>query len=166
VSNLTQKISSLFFTGLGLVPLLFIFILGIKKHDIRNRMKQKLESQSLQTIRIQEDEVNWMDEREIWVHNSLFDIHTKKLEKGIYTFTGLYDREETRLVELERKAAGKKKEQNKLLAQFFKSLPGFCIPHNGISSLTVPVTRNIHSLSPLPVTRYREIPTPPPQPGC
>lgn len=166
MSNLKQKISSLFFTGLGLVPLLFILILGIKKHDIRNRMKQKLESQSLQTLQLREDEVTWMDEQEIWVHNSMFDIHTKKLERGVYTFTGLYDREETRLVELERNAAGKKKEENKLLVQLFKSLPGFCVQHNGITSLTVPVTRSSPYLSRLPVSQYREIPTPPPQARC
>lgn len=158
-----KKITSLFFILLGFVPLLFILFITIKKQDIRKRMKEKLESHQLVTVTIPENEVTWMDKHEIWVNNSMFDIHTKKIEHGIYTFTGLYDDDETELVEKERNAAGKNNEQNKLLAQLFKCLPAFCnqqsetyflLPeHNTYSSL----------VSATPINQFREILTPPPQ---
>ena len=88
-------------------------------------MKKELEIRELHTVVIPESEVIWMDKHEIWVNNSMFDIQTKELENGIYTFTGLYDEEETILVEKERNETGKADEKNKLLARLFKNLPVF-----------------------------------------
>lgn len=129
-------------------------------------MKEKLEERQLQTVIIPENEVTWMDKHEIWVNNSMFDIQTKKLENGIYTFTGLYDEEETILVEQERNTAGKNNEQNKLLTQLFKSLPVFCEQNNepgcffSLHDLYTPL------ILPGPVNPFRKILTPPPQVGC
>lgn len=123
VKNTTQKITGFLFILLGLAPLLFILFITLRKEQVRYRMKQELKYQTLQTVIVSENEVVWMDKHEIWVNNSMFDIHTKKLESGIYTFTGLYDKDETMLVEMERNAAGKNKEQNRLLVRLFKSLP-------------------------------------------
>ena len=133
------------------------------KHDIRKRMKEKFESHQLQTVTIPENEVTWMDKHEIWVNNSMFDIVTKKLENGVYTFTGLYDDDETELVELERNAAGKNNEQNKLLAQLFKCLPHF---FNESTEILHPLHQHDcynSQVSPIPVSQFREILTPPPQ---
>jgi hypothetical protein len=126
-------------------------------------MKEKLESHHLQTIVIPENKVTWMDKHEIWVNNSMFDIHTKKLENGIYTFTGLYDDDETELVEQERNAAGKNNEQNKLLAQLFKCLPGFCNQQTEIQDLLSQHDCYNSLTSPIPINQFREILTPPPQ---
>jgi len=126
-------------------------------------MKEKIENHQLITVTIPENEVTWMDKHEIWVNNSMFDIHTKKLEHGIYTFTGLYDDDETELVEQERNAAGKNNEQNKLLAQLFKCLPGFCNEYTEISN-PLPNHNFYNSLiSTAPISQFREILTPPPQ---
>lgn len=84
-------------------------------------MKQELKYQTLQTVIVSENEVVWMDKHEIWVNNSMFDIHTKKLESGIYTFTGLYDKDETMLVEMERNAAGKIKSKTDCLSDYSKA---------------------------------------------
>lgn len=126
-------------------------------------MKEKLESQQLQIIIIPENEVTWMDKHEIWVNNSMFDIYTKKLEHGIYTFTGLYDDDETILVEQERNAAGKNNEQNKLLAQLFKCLPGFCNQYSEIQNPLCEHDCYSSLISPIPISQFREILTPPPQ---
>ncbi len=126
-------------------------------------MKEELGKRQLQTIVIPENEVTWMDKHEIWVNNSMFDIQTRKLENGVYTFTGLYDEDETRLVEKERNAAGKSHEQHKLLARLLKSLPVFCCElEEGLSLLPNKIYYSCFMLT-HPVSPFREILTPPPQ---
>ncbi len=93
----------------------------------------------------------------------MFDIHTKKLENGIYTFTGLYDDDETILVEKERNAAGKNNEQNKLLVQLFKCLPTFCNQHSETQNLLSKHDCYSPLISPIPISQFRKILTPPPQ---
>jgi hypothetical protein len=161
----TKKISSLFFILLGFTPLLFILFVTLKKKEIRHRMEEELRVRELVTVVIPESEVIWMDDHEIWANNSMFDIQTKKLENGIYTFTGLYDAEETLLVEQERKEAGKAKEQCKLLSQLFKHLPVFCIQQDENSSTLSKHDNYWNWLSTNPVSQFREILTPPPQAG-
>jgi len=126
-------------------------------------MKEELEKRELTTVIIPENEVIWMDDREIWVNNSMFDILNKKLENGMYTFTGLYDDEETELVEKERKENGKAGENNKLLAQLFKHLPVFCDQQDEDIGF---FSKHNNYWSWLPsgiINPYREILTPPPQ---
>ncbi|MBL0304944.1 MAG: hypothetical protein IPQ25_02605 [Chitinophagaceae bacterium] len=158
-----KQISGIFFTLLGLVPLLFILLITLKKHDIRHRMKEKIGQQQLQTIVLSEAEVIWMDKHEIWVNNSMFDIHTKNLDTGIYTFTGLYDEEETMLVEKERTAAGENNDQTKLLAQLFKCLPVFCNQDTDIVDLNFQYNSYNQIVHPNPIYQFREILTPPPK---
>ena len=85
-------------------------------------MKEKLETSLLQTITIYEKEVVWMDDHEIWVNEQMFDIQTKKLENGIYTFTGLYDEDETNLVKKYKDTTEKNNEENQLLSSLFQLL--------------------------------------------
>ena len=158
-----KKITSLFFILLGLVPLLFVLLTTIRKQDIRKEMKEKLEHLQLQTLVLPENEVTWMDEHEIWVNQSMFDIHSKKLENGIYTFTGLYDEKETLLVELERNAAGKNNEQNELLAQLFKSLPGFYDQNSETGCPELQFVNYSFFIPQNTVRPFRKILTPPPQ---
>ena len=110
------------FMALGLVPLLAVLFVLVKKHDIRHRMKEQLKSHSLQTIILPENEVVWMDDHEIWVHESMFDIRTKKLEQGIYTFTGMYDSEETELVSRQKENSEKNDPDTELLRHLFATL--------------------------------------------
>jgi hypothetical protein len=166
VKTRLKKITSFLFLLLGFIPLLFVLVITIKKQNIRQRMKANLEQQHLQTIILPEKEVAWVNDHEIWVHNSLFDIHTKNYENGVYTFTGLYDKEETKLVEKERETTGKNKEQNKLLAQLFKCLPVFCTQQSEILNLLPRHDSYNQLISPDSNNQYREILTPPPQVCC
>lgn len=160
-----KKISSLFFILLGFTPLLFVLFVTLKKKEIRHRMEEEFSVRELVTVTVPEGEVIWMDDHEIWVNNSMFDIQTKKLENGIYTFTGLYDAEETLLVEQERKEAGKVNQQNKLLSHLFKHLPVFCYQENDNIEPFVKQNTCKYLLSINPVGQFREILTPPPQIG-
>lgn len=150
---------------LGFTPLLFTLFVTLKKKEIRHKMKEELELQELHTVIIPESEVIWMDDHEIWVNNSMFDIQTKKLENGIYTFVGLYDEEETLLVEQERKEAGKSGEQNKFLAQLFKYMPVFCDQQDDYFNPLLKNHTYKYWLAVSTVSQFRKILTPPPQVG-
>jgi hypothetical protein len=162
-----KKIISLFFILLGLAPLLYIPIITVKKYEIRCQMKEKLEKQTLQTIILPEEEVIWMDKHEIWVNDHMFDIRSKKLENGIYTFTGLYDEDETILVMKEKKAMGKDKEENKILTQFFQCI--HTVFYNQLAGTYSLAFLNNHISSLISggaVAQFKEILTPPPQVSC
>ena len=122
VKTVKQKIISLFYLLLWVIPLLFILSISVKKEGIHHRMEEELESEDLQTIILPEAAVVWMDKHEIWVNNSMFDIHSKKLENGIYTFTGLYDNDETELVLEQQTNTENDFQQNKMLARLFLCL--------------------------------------------
>jgi hypothetical protein len=163
VKTAIRKITSLFYLLLGILPLLFILIITVKKENIHHKMRGKLKNQLLQTITLPENAVVWMDKHEIWVNNTMFDIHSKKLENGIYTFTGLYDDDETELVMHQQGTTEKDKQQNKLLAQFFKSLPVFWIQYDltfnpSLKSYCYMVLGSQNIVEP-----FQKIPTPPPQ---
>ncbi len=129
-------------------------------------MKQRLEYHHLQTIILPEDAVVWMDKNEVWVNRHMFDIHSQKLENGIYTFTGLYDDDETELVSQQHNTREKDKLQNKLLADFLKCLPVFHTQTKEICSASF--HRHCYNLliPQSPVTQFRKILTPPPQVCC
>ncbi len=161
MSTASKKLTSIFFLGLGVFPLLFMLTLTLKKQGIYIRMREKMEYQSLQTIVVPENEVVWMDKHEIWVNNKMFDISSRSLENGTYTFTGLYDEDETKLVEKEKNAAGENND-SKILAQLFKYLPGYCTP-SGIKTKMDFYRSCRHSfIAKGPVEPYTEILTPPP----
>lgn len=125
VKSAPRKITSFLLILLGFTPLLFVLAITIKKHDIRKRMNEEMEYRELQTIIIPANQVVWMDKHEIWVDNQMFDIHTREIKNGVYYFTGLFDAEETEMVEEEKKNGHRKKTQNQLLTKLFKCLPDF-----------------------------------------
>jgi len=126
-------------------------------------MKEKLETSLLQTITLNEKEVVWMDDHEIWVNEHMFDIQTKKLENGIYTFTGLYDEEETNLVKKHKDTTEKNNEENQLLSSLFQLLQSAFIEDEANSLNTDLITEYrpliLHNM-PSP---FINILTPPPQ---
>lgn len=161
-----KKTTAFFFILLGFSPLLFVLFLSVKKEQIRHKIKEQFEIQNLQTIVLPENKVIWMDKNEIWINNSMFDIKTKKLESGTYTFTGLYDDAETKLKEIEKNTSGNNKEHNILLAKLFSHLPVFCSQQDELYHTLKPSIvfnsveiKNIRS-------PFREIIIPPPQACC
>jgi len=104
------------------MPVLLTGFFLLKQQMIWHEMKEKLETSLLQTITINEKDVVWMDDHEIWVNEHMFDIHTKKLENGKYIFTGLYDEEETNLVKKHKDTTDKNSEEAQLLSSLFQLL--------------------------------------------
>jgi len=164
----SKKTVSLFFILLGATPLLFILSSDIRKWDIKIRMKERTsEKQELQTIVLPESEVVWMDKHEIYVNDKMFDISTVKLEKGIYTFKGLYDEEETKLVKQQQKPVSQSTENMKLLSRLFKFLQNFYYKQPVLCFDLTQQQNNYPSLqSSAIVSLYLKITTPPPQLIC
>lgn len=81
-----------------LAPLSYALTVVVKEQVIHRQMRSKLGRDQLLTITLKVDEVVWMDKHEILVDGYMFDISSRKLENGVYTFTGLFDKEETELV--------------------------------------------------------------------
>lgn len=103
---------------LWLMPVLLTLSFIIKKHDIRNEMKEELKRENLQKVVLKKNEVKWVDDHEIWINNRMFDIKSKKIEGGVFIFIGLFDEEETELMQNENEAEEKK--NDKTLVQFLK----------------------------------------------
>ncbi len=129
-------------------------------------MKQQFEIQTLQTVVQTESEVIWMENDEIWVNNRLFDVKSKNLENGIYSFIGLFDEDETNLQEIEKTNSEKGKEQNKLLAQLLNYLPIFCSQQNELNHTLRPCNFLNSFVQKSTKTPFMEILIPPPQFYC
>ncbi len=115
-----KKITGLTFILVTLLPFLLPFLLDVKQDLIRRMMRKKVESsRQLQTVIIPQAEVIWMDEHEIWVNERMFDISSMKLQDRVYTFTGLYDEDETNLVKQRNKLSEKERKENKVLSLLF-----------------------------------------------
>jgi hypothetical protein len=166
VSTITKKITSIFFILLGFIPLLFSLYVTIQKENIFKRMKEKMEKHTLQTIILSENDVIWMDDHEIWVNDQMFDIRTKKLENGLYTFTGMYDDEETKLVAKERNDGARQKNESSKLAQVFQCLlTMYCEQNNSIISFYQSY-RFFSQQGDEIVSLFSPILTPPPRKDC
>ena len=160
---LFKRIISFIFILLGCTPLLFTLFMTIQKKGIRERMREKMEIQRLQTIVLRENDVIWMDDHEIWINNQMFDIRARKLENGVYTFTGMYDEEETKLVNHQKEATGKNNDENKLLSHVFKCLGDFYYESVDEKLFPAPLQPG-YSLISSQLTEYiPSIPSPPPQ---
>lgn len=144
--------------------MLFFLFTILKKIEIRERMKGRLVTEQLQTIILPEQKVKWMDKHEIWVNDHMFDIHSKRLEHGVYTFTGLYDKEETMMVKKQHQTSEKDLLQNKLLTQLFKCVQGFYSTPVQEAGLLISIQDHLLLRSfPGAVEQFKEILTPPPQ---
>lgn len=131
---------------------------------IRHEMKEKLEISLLQTITINENDVVWMDDHEIWVNEHMFDIRTKNLENGIYTFTGLYDEAETLLVKKHKNATEKNSEESRVLSSLFQLLQSTYIEIVANSLVTdLSLTEYRPLILQHITTPFKAILTPPPQ---
>jgi ASC-1-like (ASCH) protein len=130
-------------------------------------MKQRLESKMLHTVTLAENNVQWIKEgKEILVNGRMFDVkRSEHSGNDKIIFTGLYDDEETLLVN-----QVKKNQQNdsntgsKLLAQFFQLLQA---TNNSVSGEIFFFSFSNNNYFPgqehRPTSQFIAILTPPPQ---
>jgi hypothetical protein len=162
----TKKISASLFILLGFTPLLFIIYTSIKQQEIRQNMKRQLEIKMLHTITLAKKEVHWLKEgKELIINGRMFDVKSfQPAGDGKISFTGLYDDDETSLVNKVRES--QKTGNNtggKLLAQLFQFLQSSV--NNTTEEIFIP---SLHSNS-FPgieqglASQYITILSPPPQ---
>jgi hypothetical protein len=147
------------------MPLVYTLIIGIPQKAIQHKMKQRLETQFLQTITVSENNIVWIkDDKEIWVNGRMFDIRSSHLQDGVYVFSGLYDEDETVLAEHLQKDQQNNKTNSKQLVQLFQLLQSFYTSPQDelISSEYLPGSKFIPGASPL-ASQFISIFTPPPQ---
>ena len=164
MKHLLKKIVALVFLLAGFMPVSITLLFLYKQQLIKHEMKEKLETSLLQTITINEKDVVWVDDHEIWVNEHMFDIHTKKLENGIYAFTGLYDEQETILVKKHKDTTEKNNEESQLLSSLFQLLQSAFIEDEAnslIKDLIITEYRPL-ILQNIP-SPFKAILTPPPQ---
>ncbi len=154
------------FTLLGLAPLLFILFTSIKQQEIRYSMKRQLESKMLHTITLAKKEVNWLKEgKEILINGRMFDVKSfQPAGNGKISFTGLYDDDETALVN--KVGKNQQNENNaggKLLAQLFQLLQSSF--NNTASEVIIPSLNNNHfpGIEQRLPSQFLTILSPPPQ---
>lgn len=148
------------------MPLLFTFFFLFTQQLIRHEMKEKLEKKMLHTIRVPEYKVEWVKfKKEIRVDGKMFDIKFFSIDNGEYTFTGLYDKDETALNKyFEKNTDQNKTAANHILSSLFKMLQSIYA-----NDMTEPIPTATVSISFAPLilqhtsSPFKDILTPPPQ---
>ena len=115
-----RHITGFFLVLVWFTPLLFILVVNIEEKLVHHRMMEKMEREHLREIVVPAASVTWMEDDEISLGGHMFDVESFSLNNGIYTFKGLFDEDETRLMLQLKENTGKNKEGNKLLAQFLE----------------------------------------------
>jgi hypothetical protein len=117
VSRKKHYIIPLFLLLLTLAPTLFMGGLQAFQFYIRQRMEKALEKEALTTIRLPATEVVWYEEgREIMIEGRMFDIKTFEIKNGTFSAVGVYDDDETEVVNL-MKGHWSEKDQQHLIVQ-------------------------------------------------
>lgn len=166
VKAVIKKISALFLLLAALIPVAFILILQVKQQVVQHQMKESLEQELLQIISLPGKKVHWIyPGKEILVNGKMFDVKSYYKKNGHYIFTGLYDHEETALVnQLEENWKKNKESGNQLLRNLFQLLQ-LVYPVENAYQLAPDNDRSVnfyHFNSHLDIL-YKKVPTPPPQ---
>ena len=146
-------------------PLFAIFLIQQQQKKIQYEMKDRLEEQWLLTVSVFQEDVHWIKPgKEIWLKGRMFDIKSSNIKNGTYTFTGLYDEDETMLVKQLQKNQPENTAGNKVLAQLFQLLMSpidyFSLPLTFTKKIQ---TEFLATATPLLSTPFISIITPPPQ---
>lgn len=161
----TKRTTTYLLLLLAAMPLVYTLFIGIPQQAIRHRMKVNLETRLLHTIMVSENDIHWIrDGKEILDNGRMFDIKSSHLLNGVYVFSGLYDNEETALMEQIQKDQQNNTTNSKQLVQLFQLLQSFYNnPQEEIASLgNIPGGKFIPGTSPL-ASQFISIFTPPPQ---
>lgn len=163
---MTRKIAGIFLLLSGCVPLFFALFFRLQQHRIRHEMEERLQAHLLHSITILDNNVQWLEKgKEILVDGRMFDIKSYKYENNIYTFTGLFDNEETALVNrLKETQNDGSASNNKMMAQLFQWLQSVFhdLRHNDPAFKEKPDQESFLVAS-VPPDQFRVILTPPPQ---
>jgi hypothetical protein len=150
---------------LPVIPLCYAIVVQVKQEMIQANMKEKTEKALLHKVCMNETEVRWIKYgKEILINGRMFDIKSFLVKNGIATFFGLFDDEETALLNQIKKdhqnnTGGKQIVQLFKLFQFINNNAGEADNFSAsLSSLKYPAYQSSSLLDPL-IPRF----FPPPQ---
>ncbi len=130
-------------------------------------MKEQLEGNMVHSITLSNNEITWARKgKEIIVGDKLFDVKSISYkENGTVVITGLFDKEETALLQdLQKHQQENNSRDAKQLAQLFQLLLSLPEPlQDNNDCFTVAVNRQYILTTSSPLSAFRTIPTPPPQ---
>ena len=128
-------------------------------------MKESLEREILQTIRVNDQEITWVENgREAWIGNRMFDVKKTIIQNHEYVLVGLFDDQETSLV---KKISEEQQKQNlsgyDLLAQLFQVFRSQG-KQEILDLAFIPVlNRHYPDYISTPVSREKRVASPPPE---
>ena len=147
-----RHIIPLFFLLLTLAPTLFMSGLQLFQAFIRQRMEHALHKEPLVTVSFPASEVVWYEEgREVMVEGRMFDIKTYDIKDGLFTAQGIYDEEETKVVNL-MKGHWSEEQQSHFIVQLL--LLSHCIILISFLAYTFSLSQVKNRLKPLLAHKY------------
>jgi hypothetical protein len=128
--RLNRKIIYAVLTLIVLSPLTYPILFHLEQARLKHEARQKLEGQFLQRISLNKNEFSWTDEnKEISINGELFDVKTCRFNNDRYDFTGLFDREETTIINKTNENCNQDKQGKKVLDELFRLLQAGFILH-------------------------------------
>jgi len=156
-----KKISCYALLLAWLLPLLLIAVFHIRKTQMTERMEHRLEVEALQQVILPAAQVRWVKPgKEIMVEGRMFDIKSFRTENDRCYIVGLFDDEETGLLEqMNSSGAG----TGLLIIQFLALFQPACPPAS--PALPIPVDMRAFPLQqPSALAEITaQVPTPPPR---
>lgn len=165
MKKLTRHIICTFLLVVSLLPIAYPTILSIQKMLARWEMKEKLENEQLQIIRVKTSEITWTFlKRECRIDGKMFDVK-KIVEDGEFLqLTGLYDEKETEIENnISRNSSGANKKAVAIMAAFAQAVTDHaCLTFEPSSPAPSAIEWHTFILSALPHST-KMILTPPPE---
>jgi hypothetical protein len=161
----TLHITCAFLLVVSLLPVAYPCVLALQKMYARWEMKEKLEKEQLQTIRVKTSEVTWTFlHRECRIDGKMFDVK-QIIEDGEYLrLTGLYDEKET---EIENNISRNSSDQNKKAVTIMAAFAQAVTVHSSETLVPIYLSTNTSGWQQLKAsvlpTSIKTILTPPPE---
>lgn len=155
------------FLVLAILPVVLASMLHIAQLRARHRNEKKLEHALLQTVQVPGRQLRWaVPGKEVWIGAELFDVKTiRKTADGSYELTGLFDREESRVVKQIRGMEKRDANQNsRLLDKLFKMLGASAQPPDLLTACLVTSPSGLYyDYCPSLCSEVKECIAPPPE---
>jgi hypothetical protein len=121
---------SLLFSVIMALPLTFCVVTEIKQQQLKHEARARLEKINLKTIILSAQEFHWTEAgKEINIRGELFDIKSYSVKNCKFTFSGLFDEDETAFDILHHNWRNNEQE-SKLLTELFQVLQS--VFHNSV----------------------------------
>lgn len=160
-----RSITAFFLLLLFAAPLLFLSYLQLRQAYIKHTLEERLEAHLLKTIFVPRQAWRQLNSREILVDGKLFDLKEVHREAGGFTVTGVFDEDETAVLQqIAQACSADDSKDSPVFAQFFQLLHGlfFQIAAGALLLTDLPPKLFQNPIAVLP-SCYLQVASPPPQ---